>query len=59
MVYMSCFCLITNTHLHIFVAASTEIKRKNVEGILEPTRAQNIGKICICKILVMHAVTIH
>ena len=29
----------------IFLATSAEIKRKNVEGVLEPTRAQNIGKI--------------
>ena len=33
----------------IYIATSSEIKRKNAEGVLEPTRAQNIGKICICK----------
>jgi len=27
------------------VAASAEVKRKNAQGVLEPTRAQNIGKI--------------
>ena len=30
-------------YLCVFVAASAEIKRKNAEGVLEPTRAQNIG----------------
>ena len=31
--------------MYVRVATGTEIKRKNAEGVLEPTRAQNIGNM--------------
>ena len=65
--YIHCIILFVNIYVciklrviykfDVFVATSAEIKRKNVEGVLEPNRAQNIGKIFnIYKISIMHTV---
>ena len=39
----------------IFLVSSSSVKRKNVDGLLEPNRAQNIGTVCTfsCTVVVV------